>query len=431
MRLNNLKHAIWALAAIAAMALPTTADAYDFMEGGLAYNVNDDDATVSVTYAYKEGLAYQDLTTPVVIPSTVTHDGVTYPVTAIGEFAFCYCTELPAVTIPESVTVIGMNAFYCCYALQEIHISKNVTLIDEDAFSWDRGLTTMTVDPANSVYDSRNNCNAIIETATNSLIAGCNNTVIPSTVKEIAYYAFAGKTFTEFTIPEGVETIGESAFMQCPNLKSITLPNSLKSIGFWSFGQCSKLESVTFGNGLETIGESSFYKCTALKEAILPNSVKFLDSQAFYAAGLESLALGTGITTMAADAFAYCESLMTVVSPITEPTAEMLGAYTFYARYRESRFLYVPKGTRDAYLAIDNWSYFFTDVVELSMLAGDVNGDNEVNTGDVSAIYGAILGTDSTGAKTTFIHRYMSDINGDGNVNTGDVSSEYGIILGR
>ena len=426
MRLNNYKQAMRSLLAIAALLAPFTASAYDFMENGLAYNFNAENASVSVTYANSEGLAYQDLTTPVVIPSEVTHEGVTYPVTAIGEFAFSWCTELPAVTIPESVTVIGMNAFYCCYALEEIYIPKGVTFIDEDAFSWDRNLNTIVVDPDNNTYDSRDNCNAIIETSTNSLIAGSNTTVIPSTVKDIAYFAFSGRSFTEFTISEGVETIGEEAFEGCKRLKSVKLPNTLKSIAFWGFGNCIALESIDFGTSLETIGEGCFYNCSALNEAVLPNSLKTIGSTAFAKAGLQGLALGTGITTMAKDAFIYCESLKEVITPITEPTAEMIGYATFYAKNRENRTLYVPKGTKSTYEALEDWVIYFSDVVELSNKAGDVNNDSETNTGDVSAIYGAILGTD-----THFLTRYLGDTNGDGVVNTGDVSAEYSRILNQ
>lgn len=426
MEINNLKKVFLIFAVVVATIIPVTVSAYDFMEGDLAYNVNADGTTVSVTYAYQEGLAYQDLTTPVVIPSEVIHDGVTYPVTAIGDFAFCWCTDLPAVTIPESVTVIGMNAFYCCYALEEIYIPKNVSLIDEDAFSWARGLTKIVVDPANTTYDSRNNCNAIIETSKNSLIAGCNNTVIPSTVKDIAYYAFSGRTFTEFTIGEGVETIGESAFMNCRYLKSITLPNTLKSIGFWSFGNCIALERVDFSTSLESIGEGGFRNCSELREAVLPNSLKSIETGAFYKAGIKGLVLGSGITSMAEDAFLYCDSLKEVISLIAEPTAEMAGTWTFFTKETENRILYVPKGTKGTYESFPNWVGYFSDVVEMSGAAGDVNNDNVVNTGDVSAVYSVVLGSNNN-----YYKHHMSDLNGDGVVNTGDVSTLYRFILNQ
>ena len=111
-------------------------------------------------------------------------------VTSIESEAFIYCSSLTSVTIPNSVTSIGSFAFYSCSGLTSVTIPNSVTSIGIRAFSYCASMTSIVVEDGNSVYDSRNNCNAIIETASNTLIAGCNNTIIPNNVISIGSEAF-------------------------------------------------------------------------------------------------------------------------------------------------------------------------------------------------------------------------------------------------
>ncbi len=123
----------------------------------------------------------------------------------------------------------------------------------------------MIVNSGNSIYDSRNNCNAIIRTSTNSLITGCQNTVIPNTITSIDQYAFGSCTgLTSITIPDSVTTIGEHAFMGCSGLISITIPNSVTFIGQNAFWHCTSLTSVTIGNGVTSIRNGAFSGCSGL-----------------------------------------------------------------------------------------------------------------------------------------------------------------------
>ena len=146
----------------------------------------------------------------VAIPETVTYNGITYSVTSIGFGAFSDCSSLTSITIPNSVTSIGQRAFHYCSSLTSITIPNSVTSIGQQAFYACSSLTSIVVERGNAVYDSRNNCNAIIETSTNTLIAGCKNTIIPNSVTSIGDLAFAHLTsLTSITIPNSVTSIGE------------------------------------------------------------------------------------------------------------------------------------------------------------------------------------------------------------------------------
>jgi hypothetical protein len=110
-------------------------------------------------------------------------------------------------------------------------------------------LTSIVVENGNTVYDSRNNCNAIIETETNTLIQGCKDTVIPNTITTIDRYSFSGySTLTGITIPSSVTTIGNAAFGACTGLTAITIPNNVTTIGQNAFDGCSNLVTITCEN---------------------------------------------------------------------------------------------------------------------------------------------------------------------------------------
>ena len=159
----------------------------------------------------------------VTIPSSVTHLEKTYTVKGIGNSAFQDCSSLTSVTIPNSVTYIESYAFYYCSGLTSITIPENVTEIGYRAFLGCSGLTNISVAVGNTVYDSRDNCNAIILTASNSLVVGCQNTVIPTSVTSIEWDAFNGcNGLKKLTIPAGVTYIGGLAFANCSGLESIT-----------------------------------------------------------------------------------------------------------------------------------------------------------------------------------------------------------------
>ena len=149
---------------------------------------------------------------------------------------------MTSISILEGVTSIGNYAFSGCSGLTSISIPEGVTSIGNCAFSGCSGLTTIKVDSNNKKYDSRNNCNAIIDKETNTLIAGCKNTIIP----------------------EGVTSIGGSAFEDCSGLTSINIPNSVTSIGWSAFWGCSGLTSINIPKGVTSIGGFAFALCDNL-----------------------------------------------------------------------------------------------------------------------------------------------------------------------
>ena len=263
-------------------------------------------------------------------------------VTEIGEYAFSICEKFSSVTLPDGLKTIGEGAFYYCEKLASITIPSSVTSIGEYAFGDCPLLASISVDAGNTVYDSRNNCNAIIETATNTLISGCSNTVIPSTVTAIGDYAFYECAFTSINLPSSLESIGNYAFYECNELASIIIPGKVTSIGDGTFEYCEKLSSVTLPDGLKSIGEKAFKYCSNLESINIPSSVTEIGEYAFY----------------------YCEKLSSVTVKWTE--AEKIPDitdYVFSGVNLSSVTLYVPGNTTALYQAKDVWKEF-TNIVE-------------------------------------------------------------------
>lgn len=286
-----------------------------FTVGDLNYQVNNDGASVTVT-GHVDGYSAQGALN---IPESVSYEGQDYAVTVIGNTAFMYCFYLTSLTIPNSVTTIEegafaycsgftgdlvipnsvvtieSSAFYTCYAFDgELVIGNSVAVIGDYAFDDCNGLhgvlnipinvtsigidafrycafSGIAVDPENPVFDSRNNCNAIIATSTDELLVGCVNTLIPNTVTAIGENAFCGLSgLTSIDIPESVTSIGAGAFSFCFDLTGdLIIPNTVTTIGAGAFFQCSGFNgTLTIGESVTFIGDYAFRQCSNFTGAV-------------------------------------------------------------------------------------------------------------------------------------------------------------------
>ena len=271
-------------------------------------------------------------------------------VTSIGDGAFRGCSGLTELTLPNSVTSIGDGAFRGCTGLTELTLPNSVTSIGESAFSGCSGLEKIAVESGNSCYDSRDNCNSIIDTETNTLIVGCKNSVIPNSVTSIEDGAFRGCSgLTELTLPNSITSIGDFAFSLCSGLTELTLPNSLTEIGKSAFRGCSGLTELILPNSVTSIGNYAFLGCSGLekitvdrgnkrydswgncnsiietgtntlivgcKNSVIPNSVTSIGDCAFYGCtGLTKLTLPNSVTSIGDGAFSGCSGLTELTLP--------------------------------------------------------------------------------------------------------------------
>ena len=203
-------------------------------------------------------------------------------VKSIGNNAFAG-TSATSINIPSGVRSIGDRAFYNCKKLSSINIPNNVSSIGEKTFYGCTGLVSIQVDRDNTTYDSRENCNALIKTADNTLLNGCQNTVIPNSVTSIgnsAFYQCSG--ITSISIPNSVIAIGDSAFYECYGLTSLVIPNSIEKIEDCVFCGCTGLTSVNIPNSVTSIGKYAFASCKSLTSVNIPNSVTTIGECAFW-----------------------------------------------------------------------------------------------------------------------------------------------------
>ena len=244
---------------------------------------------------------------------------VTIPnsVTSIGYSAFRDCRSLTSVTIPDSLTSIGEEAFSSCTSLTSVTIPNSVTSIGDSAFSGCRSLTSIEVSNNNENYSSTDG--VLFNKSNSELItypAGKTDSeyVIPNSVTSIGRSAFSScSNLTSVTIPSSVTSIGNSAFYGCTSLTNVTISDSVTSIGGFSFGYCTSLTSVTIGNGVASIGDYAFNGCTSLTSVTIPNSVTSIGSCAFEdCTSLTSVTIPDSVTSIGFEAFYNCTNLIRV-----------------------------------------------------------------------------------------------------------------------
>lgn len=314
-------------------------------------------------------------------------------ITKIGSQAFEQCNMLDTVAIPSSVKSIGDNAFWAT-KIKDVVIPATTTNIGSSAFAYCEQIKSISVDANNSYYDSRNNCNAIIEKASNKLLRGCGNTVIPNSVVAIGDHAFSGcSNLTNASIPNSVTSIEYGAFFNCNALSTVIIPSSVSYIAPECFGGCSSLESLRVDpyntvydsrNDCNAVIETKTNKLVlACKNTFVPRGVKIIGDAAFRnISGMDSLKIPYGVETIETRAISYnsiqyleipnsvrsidyyafegCYNLSTFVSKIKEPSEASINNGAFWnSNVQSTATLYVPKGKKEAYLNVGNaWSNF-------------------------------------------------------------------------
>ena len=276
-----------------------------------------------------------------------------YSVTSIRDSAFCDCSSLTSVSIPNSVTSIGDQAFAHCSSLTSVTIPNSVTSIGNSVF-WD--------------------CSSLI------------SVTIPNSVTSISPGAFSDcSSLTSVTIPNSVTSIGVYAFSYCSSLTSITIPNSVTTIEGWTFYGCSSLTSVTLGNSITSIQCATFANCSSLTSITIPNSVTEIASREWSPGAFEgcssltSVTFGESLAEIGENAFATSSFLQNITCLGTNPPI----LYNNSFPYPNIATVTVPCGSLEAYSAPTSfWNMLFTDRIEED--CGGETGLEDLNAVEIS-----------------------------------------------
>ena len=234
-------------------------------------------------------------------------------VTAIDEGAFSYCGSPKTVSLPSTLLSIADYAFRDCDSLTALVIPANVNKIGSMIVYGCTSLTSLSVDPANTFYDSRDNCNSIIEKRTGRLIAACSTSTIPSGVTAIAANSFRNFTnLKSLNFPSSLRVIGDYAFCNCINLESVSFPSSMDSIGEYAFSDCKSLSSISIPSGIRIIETGAFQMCDTLTSVDIQPGVEKIKDMAFYGcSSIKSLSIPPTVKEIGWDAFNGCFGIRT------------------------------------------------------------------------------------------------------------------------
>ena len=298
------------------------------------------------------------------VKSVTIPEGVTY----IGEWAFCRCSKIERVSLPSTLKEIGASAFAECTSLGAITIPAAVETIHLRAFAQCLSMTSMVVEDGNTKYDSRNNCNAIIETKTNTLISGCKASIIPDDIEVIGVEAFDHiSLLTAITIPNSVTTINNYAFRMTEGMQTLTIPASVTYIHLEAFTGCKNLKSISVDKAnttydsrndcnaiIETATNSLILGC---ENTVIPNDIEIIEKTAFYwNLNIKTMSIPASVKSIGAFAFYYCTNIESLTC-LAEVPPTLGGAYTFGSVNKDIP-VYVPESKIDDYKAADGWKEF-------------------------------------------------------------------------
>lgn len=325
--------------------------------------------------------------------------------TKIGSNTFYYCTSLEFVNFPNSIKTIEASVFYGCSNLKSLVIPASVTSFSNgSSYKTCTNLATIIVEEGNRIYDSRDNCNAIIQKSDSKLILGCMNTIIPNTVKEIGAYAFDN----------------------CYGLKKIDIPESVIKIDSYGFSACKCTTEINLPTSLTYIAGSAFYYCKSVTSLTIPKSVTFIGSTAFAECDLlEEVELPASVQTIGNNAFGKNVSLVKMTVAWETPLA--ITSSVFNNTDISKVTLYVPTGTKTLYQTANVWKDFGS-IVEIDTnqdyTLGDSNKDGYIDVADLTAVAKFILGT----AGNNLVME-AADMDGSGVVEVNDFVALVNVIL--
>ena len=330
-----------------------------FESDGIFYNITDsDERTVEVTfkgnnpdefeYEYKNGEVH--------IPQSVTYNGRDFTVTAIAGQAFKN-PYISRINIPEGIKVIKDSAFIYCNLSEILRIPASVEYFGLSNMYPALYVESIIVHKNNPFYDSRQGCNAIIETATNTLIAGCKKTVIPYGVERIAKDAFVCcEELKDINIPTSVKEIGAKAFAKS-RITEVNIPEGVTTLEEYTFQYCEYLQNVTLPESLTEIRLAALSHC-GFSELLIPNGVRTIGDYAFdYCEKLETVTIGSGVQEIGYCAFDGCKRLETVISHIPAESLFEIDRSVF-GNINNDCILYVPKGSKKVYENTFGWDVF-------------------------------------------------------------------------
>lgn len=275
-------------------------------EGSFAYNDWIEEVILPKSLTEIDAFAFSDCVgiEKIIIPESVTK---------IDVMAFANCINLKEVVLPNSLVNIGDHVFWRCVNLRKVEIPKSVEDIGEGVLTGCNNVSSIKVAKGNKMYDSRNNCNAIIRTKDNTLIASCMSTKIPDTVVGWEYAFSRREDIKEFIVPKSIVTIGNSSFSGCKQLKNIVFHNAVVEIGERAFEFCG-LETITLPSSITYIGHRAFMDCKELKTVLLSDSLREIEEYAFYGCtALEELVIPHSVKSIGENAFKDCRNLKRII----------------------------------------------------------------------------------------------------------------------